>query len=61
VNGERASWIPVPHVLEIETDEGFETFSVAGNVLIWEVDDVTYRLETSLDRAPAIALAGSMA
>ena len=59
VNGERASWIPVPHVLEIETDAGFETFSVQGNVLIWEVADVTYRLETSLDRASAIALAES--
>ena len=60
VNGERAWWIPVPHVLEIETDAGFETFSVQGNVLIWEVADVTYRLETSLDRASAIALAESM-
>jgi len=60
VNGERASWIPVPHVLEIETDAGFVTFSVRGNVLIWEVADVTYRLETSLDRASAIALAESM-
>jgi hypothetical protein len=59
VNGERAWWIPVPHVLEIETDAGFETFSVQGNVLIWEVADVTYRLETSLDRASAIALAES--
>ena len=60
VNGERAWWIPVPHVLEIETNAGFETFSVRGNVLIWEVADVTYRLETSLDRTSAIALAESM-
>jgi hypothetical protein len=60
VNGERAWWIPVRHVLEIETDAGFVTFSVRGNVLIWEVADVTYRLETSLDRASAIALAESM-
>jgi hypothetical protein len=28
-------------------------------VLIWEVDDVTYRLETPLDRAQAVALAES--
>jgi len=60
VNGERASWIAVRHVLEIETDAGFVTFSVRGNVLIWAVADVTYRLETSLDRASAIALAESM-
>ena len=61
VNGERASWIPVPHVLEIETDRGFETLSVRAKVLIWGVADVTYRLETSLDRASAVALAESMA
>jgi len=61
VNGERATWIPVPHVLEIETDAGFVTFSVRGNVLIWEVAGITFRLETSLERASAIALAESMA
>jgi hypothetical protein len=61
VGGARATWIPVPHVLQIETDRGFETFSVRGNVLIWQVGDVTYRLETSLDRASAIPLAESMA
>ena len=59
VDGDPAWWIPVPHVLDIETDRGLRTFSVRGNVLIWQVDDVTYRLETSLDRGSAIALAGS--
>src|SRR6266540_2605846 len=59
VDGAPATWIPVPHVLELETERGFQTFSVRGNVLIWEVDDVTYRMETSLDRAQAIALAQS--
>jgi hypothetical protein len=59
VGGAPAAWIPVPHVLELETERGFQTFSVRGNVLIWEVDDVTYRLETSLDRAQAVALAES--
>ena len=59
VDGAPAAWIPVPHVLELETERGFQSFSVRGNVLIWEVDDVTYRMETSLDRAQAIALAES--
>ena len=59
VDGTPGAWIPVPHVLEIDTERGFQTFSVRGNVLIWEVDDVTYRLETSLDRAQARALAES--
>ena len=59
VDGLPASWIPVPHVLDVETERGVETFAVRGNVLIWQVGDVTYRLETSLDRASAIALAES--
>jgi hypothetical protein len=59
VDGAPAAWIPVPHVLELETERGFQSFSVRGNVLIWEADDVTYRMETSLDRASAIAVAES--
>jgi len=58
VNGERAFWIPVPHVLTLETERGFQTYAVEGNVLIWENEDgVAYRLETSLGRAEAITLA----
>jgi hypothetical protein len=61
VNGASASWIPVPHVLQIETERGSRTFSVRGNVLIWEVDGITYRLETSVDRASALEIARSIA
>jgi hypothetical protein len=61
VNGASASWIPVPHVLQIETERGSQTFSVRGNVLIWEVGGITYRLETSLDRASALEIARSIA
>jgi len=61
VSGASASWIPVPHVLQIETERGSRTFSVRGNVLIWEVDGITYRLETSLDRASALEIARSIA
>ena len=60
VDGARAAWIPVPHVLTVDTEDGTETFSVRGNVLIWEVDGITYRLETSLDRASALEIARSM-
>ena len=56
----RAVWIPVPHVLTVDTEDGTKTFSVRGNVLIWEVDCITYRLETSLDRASALEVARSM-
>jgi len=61
VDGATAVWIPVPHVLMVDTDEGTKTFSVRGNVLIWEVDGITYRLETSLDRASALEVARSIA
>jgi hypothetical protein len=61
VNGASASWIPVPHELQIETERGSQTFSVRGNVLIWEVGGITYRLETSLDRASALEIARSIA
>jgi hypothetical protein len=57
VNAERAFWIPAPHEIAITTDRGSESFSVTGNVLIWQAGDLSYRLETSLGRAEAIALA----
>jgi hypothetical protein len=57
VDDGRAFWIPAPHEVSISTDQGSETFSVTGNVLIWQVGDLSYRLETSLGRAEAIALA----
>jgi hypothetical protein len=60
VNGDRAFWIPAPHQVSITTDDGSQTFSVTGNVLIWQVGDLSYRLETTLGRAEAIALAESM-
>lgn len=60
VSGGKAAWIPAPHEISINTDTGSETFSVTGHVLIWQVGDLSYRLETSLGRAEAIALAESM-
>jgi len=57
VDGQRAFWIDTPHELIVITDDGAETFLIRANVLIWTEDDVTYRLETTLDLADAIALA----
>jgi hypothetical protein len=57
VGGRRAYWIDAPHELTLLTADGPTTFSVRGNVLIWQRGDHTYRLETSLGRAAAIALA----
>jgi hypothetical protein len=60
VNGRRAYWIAVPHEIVVETERGAETFSVEGNVLIWHVGDIAYRMETSLGRGAAIEVAGSV-
>ena len=62
VAGRRAFWIPVPHTLSVSTEAGTQTYSVAGNVLIWQAaDGITYRLETTLGRAAALALAEGFA
>ncbi|HZD17076.1 MAG TPA: hypothetical protein VE669_02930 [Actinomycetota bacterium] len=60
VDGERAFWLDEPHMLDVLTAEGDRSFSVGGNVLIWAVQGVTYRLETPLGLGDALALAGSM-
>ena len=60
VDGAPAVVDPGPARAQIETERGTQTFSVRGNVLIWQVDDITYRLETSLDRASAIEVARSI-
>ena len=60
VEGRPAYWVDVPHVVEIETEEGFETFAVRGNVLVWEGEDgISYRMETALGLAEARELASS--
>jgi hypothetical protein len=60
VDGRPAFWVTVPHVVAIETERGTETFAVRGNVLVWQgKDGISYRLETALDEADAVALAES--
>lgn len=52
-----------PHVLYFVDEEGEvleETVRLAGNVLLWERDGVTYRLEADLSRDDAIAVASSL-
>ena len=60
VGGLRAAWIDAPHQLIVATEAGPATFSVRANVLIWTDGDLTYRLETSLGRRAAIAIAESV-
>lgn len=62
VAGAPASWIGVPHLISFETEDGTRgPYRVLGNVLIWEsAAGLTYRMETALPRAEAVALAESL-
>jgi hypothetical protein len=60
VNGERGYWIDVPHRIAVETDRGPVQLVTTGNVTIWQSGELTYRLETSLDRAAALEIARSV-
>jgi len=64
INGEGAFWIEGrPHRLvfpDESGDLGLREDRLAGNVLVWEQDGVTYRLEAEVDRATALAIAASM-
>lgn len=60
VGGHNGFWISGPHDLSFVLPGGTQRFSIGGNVLLWQQDGTTFRLETSLDRAGAIALATSM-
>lgn len=61
VEGRRAYWIDAPHTLVIRTATGEERLSVQGNVLIWVERGITFRLETTLELGPAVAMADSFA
>jgi hypothetical protein len=64
VAGWRGWWIEgSPHVISTEDASGRrveQTLRLAGNVLMWETDDVTHRLETMLGRGEALRIAESM-
>jgi len=64
VNGQRAFWLTgAPHVFAYERPDGNidqETIRLAANVLIWEIDGKTLRIESSLDLSTATRLAEAM-
>lgn len=65
VNGERGIWIDGdPHVLYVPDARGdfrAETVRLAGNVLLWERGNVTFRLEGAVSKDVALRIAASMA
>lgn len=68
VAGHAGYWIDgAPHTFflacsEVDIEEcREERYRLAGNVLLWEVDGVVYRLESRLSREGSLAIAASMA
>ncbi|HZK50831.1 MAG TPA: hypothetical protein VFD47_04615 [Actinomycetota bacterium] len=64
VEGEQGFWVSgEPHVIAYLEPDGSvrnETVRLAGNVLLWESDGVTYRIESTLSQAEALAIAESL-
>ncbi|MBI3169462.1 MAG: DUF4367 domain-containing protein [Chloroflexi bacterium] len=60
VNGQRAVWAVGPYPLQFSNGDLEFTRLIDGNVLIWEGDDITYRLETDLSIEEAIKIAESL-
>lgn len=64
VGDEEAIWLEgAPHELTYQATEGTATREIsrlAGNVLLWESDGVTYRLESALELEEAVLIAESL-
>ncbi|MDP9493821.1 MAG: hypothetical protein M3P87_01145 [Actinomycetota bacterium] len=64
VSGNDGYWLHgAPHILEYHDDARIKEHQVsrlAGNVLIWELNGVTFRLESSLGLQESLAIAESM-
>ena len=58
VDGQDGWWIAGEHELDLVTDDGtYARYRVTGNVLVWKVDGIVLRLETSLDKTAAVRIA----
>jgi uncharacterized protein DUF4367 len=61
VNGRRAVWLADPHLMEFfNQSSGHLSRAVNANVLIWEADGLTYRLEGNITLDEAVQIAESM-
>jgi uncharacterized protein DUF4367 len=60
VNGQYALWAEGPYLLELSNHDFVLRRLVAGNTLIWQVNQVTYRLESGLPMEEAIKIAESL-
>jgi hypothetical protein len=60
VNGRRAFWLQGGHFLQLADGRIENLLFVEGNVLLWSVGDVTYRLESGLSLEEALRIAESL-
>lgn len=60
VNGRPALWTQGPHLLSLQSGSDAQRSLVTGNVLVWEQDGLTYRLETDRPMEEAIRIAESL-
>jgi hypothetical protein len=60
VNGHTALWTEGPHLLEFRSGYHMANLVVKGNVLIWEQEGITYRLEGDLSLVEAVEIAESL-
>jgi hypothetical protein len=60
VSGHAALWTEGPHLLEFRSGYHMVNLVVRGNVLIWEQEGITYRLESDLSVAEAVKIAESL-
>ena len=60
VNGGAAFWTSGPHELTLVTGDHARRVLVTGNIVIWQDGALTFRLETSLPKTRAIAIAETL-
>jgi hypothetical protein len=60
VSGQKALWLIGPHALLLRSGEMDYRTLVTGNVLLWQVGEATYRLETDQPLEEAIRIAESL-
>ena len=60
VNGQRAIWAVGPYPLRLYNGDLQFRRLIDGHVLIWEEENITYRLETDLPLEEAIKIAESL-
>jgi hypothetical protein len=60
VNGRQAFWLQGGHFLQLADGRNENLLFVEGNVLLWSVGDVTYRLESGLSLEEALRIAESL-